>query len=121
MAFKIEFDESTQVVSVIFSRATNLESKLLAVSEVTQTFSGNERINILVDVREQVMEMTLGEQDAFGEYLANHFGLRNARVAVLHKPNFNSNSVIDYIAYKNGYQLEEFASFSDAILWLTGD
>jgi len=118
MAFKIDFDTSTQIISVIFSGATDLDSKLRAVEEVTQTYADKEEIKILVDVREQIMDMSLGEQEAFGEYLANHYDLRKAKVAVLHEPSFNSNTVIDVISYKNGYQLVEFLSLAEATRWL---
>ncbi len=118
MAFKIDFDTSTQIISVIYSGATDLDSKLRAVEEVTQTYADKEGMKILVDVREEIMDMPLGEQEAFGEYLANHYDLRKAKVAVLHEPSFNSNTVIDVISYKNGYQLAEFSSLADATQWL---
>ena len=119
MAFKIDFDTSTQIISVIFSGATDLNSKLNAVEEVTKAYADNEEMKILVDVREQMMDMSLGEQEAFGEYLANHYDLRKAKVAVLHDPSFNPNSVIDVVSYKNGYQLVEFSSLAEATRWLT--
>jgi len=118
MAFKINFDTSTQIISVIYSGAADLDSKLRAVEEVTQTYTDKEEIKILVDVREEMMNMSLGEQEAFGEYLANHHDLRKAKVAVLHEPSFNPNTVIDFISYKNGYQLAEFSSLADATQWL---
>jgi hypothetical protein len=118
MAFKINFDTSTQIISVKYSGATDLDSKLRAVEEVTQTYSGKEEIKILIDVREQIMDMSLSEQEAFGEYLANHYDLRKAKVAVLHNPSFNPNTVIDVISYKNGYQLVEFSSLAEATRWL---
>ena len=119
MAFKIDFDTSTQIISVIFSGATDLDSKLRAVKEVTQKYANKEGMKILVDVQEEVMNMSLSEQEAFGEYLANHHDLRRAKVAVLHKLDFNPNTVIDVISYKNGYQLVEFSSLTDATRWLT--
>jgi len=73
MAFKIDFDTSTQIISVIYSGETDLDSKLRAVEEVTQTYADKEGMRILVDVREEIMDMPLGEQQAFGEYLANHY------------------------------------------------
>ena len=118
MAFKINFDTSTQIISVIFSGATDLDSKLRAVEEVTKTYTDMEELKILVDVREQMMDMSLGEQEAFGEYLSNHHDLRKAKVAVLHEPSFNPNTVIDVISCRNGYQLAEFSSLADAARWL---
>ncbi len=118
MAFKIDFDTSTQIISVIYSGVTDLDSKLRAVGEVIRTYADGEELRILVDVREEVMNMSLGDQEAFGEYLANHHDLRKAKVAVLHEPSFNPNTVIDVISYKNGYQLMEFSSLADATQWL---
>ncbi len=118
MAFKIDFDTSTQIISVIFSGATDLGSKLRAVEEVTQAYAEKEEMKILIDVREQIMDMSLGEQEAFGEYLASHRNLRKAKIAVLHEPSFNPNTVIDVISYKNGYQLVEFLSLAEATRWL---
>jgi hypothetical protein len=88
------------------------------VGEVTRIYADREELRILVDVREEVMNMSLGDQEAFGEYLANHYDLRKAKVAVLHEPSFNPNTVIDVISYKNGYQLVEFSSQADATQWL---
>jgi hypothetical protein len=65
-----------------------------------------------------MMDMSPGEQEALGEYLANHHALRKAKVVVLHEPGFNPNSIIDVISYKNGYQLVEFSSLADATQWL---
>ena len=64
------------------------------------------------------MDLSFEDQQAFGEHLANHPGLTYARVAVLHKPDFNPNVVIDDSAYNNGYVLAQFSSRHDAELWL---
>ena len=48
----------------------------------------------------------------------NNTGLPNARVAVLHKPDFNPNAIIDDSAFNNGYLLAQFSSPDDAELWL---
>ena len=64
-----------------------------------------------------MMDMPLGEEEAFGEYLANHHALRKAKVVVLHEPGFNPNSVIDVISHKNGYQRVEISSLADAMRW----
>ena len=119
MAFKIEFDKTTRIISVIYSGVIDLDSKLNAVEEVIKTNATRERMKILVDVREQMMDMLLSEQEAFGEYLANHHELRNAKVAVLHEPSFNPNTIIDVTSRNNGYQLLQFSSLAKATEWLT--
>ena len=119
MAYKIDFDVSTQIISVIFLGSTDLDLKLRAVNEIVKKYADREELKLLIDVRKQQMNMLLGEQQAFGEYLANHYDLRRAKVAVLHQPKFNSNTVIDVSAYKNGYQLEQFSSMPQATQWLS--
>ena len=64
------------------------------------------------------MDLLLSEQEAFGEYLSNHYDLRSARVAVLHQPSFNPNAVIDAKAFSNGYRLAQFSSRAKAEQWL---
>ena len=120
MAYTITFDESTQIICVTHSGPTDLDLKLRSVDEVTQKYAGLEELKLLIDVREQTMNMLLGEQEAFGEYVANHYDLRRAKVAVLHLPKFNSNSVVDNKAIKNGYQLQRFSSLPAAMQWLSG-
>ena len=118
MAYKINFDTSTQIISMIYSGVIDLGLKLRAVEELTQTYAGKGGMKIMIDVREATMNMLLGEQEAFGEYLANHLELSEAKVAVLHESSFNPNAVIDFIAYQNGYQLQDFISLADATQWL---
>ncbi len=64
------------------------------------------------------MDLSFDEQQAFREHLANNPGLTDARVAVLHKPDFNPNAIIDDSAFNNGYLLAQFSSHADAELWL---
>lgn len=118
MAFEIYFDQSTQIISVKYTGATTLESKLRAVRNVVRDYPGQKHKKLLIDVRDETMEMSLKEQEGFGEYLSNHLDLRNAKVAVLHEPDFNPNSVIDVISYKNGYQLAQFTIPEKAMEWL---
>ena len=50
MAYKIELDASKQIIRVIFSGATDLDSKLQATEEVVKWNAGREALKILVDV-----------------------------------------------------------------------
>ncbi|MCZ6667971.1 MAG: hypothetical protein O6932_04815 [Gammaproteobacteria bacterium] len=118
MAYKIESKPLANIVTVTYSGSASLDMRLQAVAEVCNNYSDLKPFKILVDVRDLVMDLLFGEQEAFGEYLANHYDLHNARVAVLHKPSFNPNAVIDAKAYSNGYQLAQFSDRRDAELWL---
>ena len=118
MTYEIKLDELTEIVSVIYSGTASLEMRIRAVEEVCSHFHHLMPLKILVDVRELIMDLYFSEQAAFGEYLANHYGLTDARVDVLHKPDFNPNLVIDVTAFNNGYRLAQFSSRADVELWL---
>ena len=118
MAYKIEHDALSDIVSVIYSGKVGLESRIHAVEDVCKAYVHLKPLKILVDVRELIMDLYLNEQEAFGEYLANHYGLTNARVAVLHVTDFNPNAVIDACAHHNGYKIAQFATPEDAGAWL---
>ena len=121
MAYRIEFDSSPEIVNVTYHGAVSLDQRMLAVKQVCGDYGNVYPLKILVDVRELTMDLSFDEQQAFGEYLANHPGLSHARVAVLHKADFNPNVVIDSAAYNNGYLLAQFSSRSDAEKWLLNE
>ena len=118
MSYSINFNKSLEIVSVIYSGTVSLEMRKQAVEQVCSNYSHLKPLKIQVNVRDLVMDLSFEDQQAFGEYLANHPGLTHARVAVLHKHEFNPNVVIDDSAYNNGYILAQFSSQTDAELWL---
>ena len=118
MTYKIDFNSSSKIVCVSYSGAVSLEMRMQAVEEVCSNYCHLIPLIILVDVRQLIMDLSFDEQQRFGEYLANHSGLINARVAVLHQPDFNPNIVVDTSAYNNGYMLAQFSSLTEAELWL---
>jgi len=118
MSYRIKFNESLETVNVIYTGTCNLEMRKQAVEQVCNNYSHLKPLKILVDVRDLVMDLSFEDQQMFGEYLANHPGLTHARVAVLHKHDFNPNVIIDDSAYNQGYILAQFSSQSDAELWL---
>jgi len=120
MSYVIHKDESLNIVNVTYTGTVNLHDRMQAVERVCRNYSHLRPLKILVDVRELVMELSIEDQQAFGKHLANHPGLTNARVAVLHQRDFNPNVVIDDSAYNNGYVLAQFSSPTDAELWLSG-
>ena len=95
MSYIIELNKPLEIVNVIYSGKVSLDMRLQAVDQVCFNYSHLKPLRILVDVRELVMDLSIEEQQAFGKYLASHPGLTNAKVAVVHKPDFNPNVVID--------------------------
>jgi len=118
MAYKIDFNEPLEIVNVVYSGNVSLGMRMQAVEQVCSNYGHIQSLKVLVDVRELVMELSFDEQQDFGKYLANNPVLINARVAVLHKPDFNPNAIIDDSAFNNGYMLAQFSSRADAELWL---
>jgi hypothetical protein len=118
MSYVIELNKPQEIVNVIYSGKVSLDMRLQAVDQVCCNYSHLMPLRILVDVRELVMDLSFDEQQAFGKQLANNPALTNARVAVLHKPDFNPNAIIDDSAFNNGYMLAQFISPDDAELWL---
>lgn len=118
MNYRLEFSDAEQIISVIYSGAVPLEDRKQAVKDVCSRFHAYKPFKILVDVRELVMDLSLEEQRNFGEYLANHADLGNAKVAVVHDGDINPNLAIDTYAYINGYRITEFNRISDATTWL---
>ena len=118
MSYVIELNKPLEIVNVIYSGKVSLDMRLQAVDQVCCNYCHLIPLRILVDVRELVMDLSFDEQQAFGKQLANNPALTNARVAVLHKPDFNPNAIIDDSAFNNGYMLAQFISPDDAELWL---
>ncbi|HEY9036751.1 MAG TPA: hypothetical protein VIM96_08590 [Pseudomonadales bacterium] len=118
MSYQITLDESTMLVQVIYAGPASLTKRMRAVSDVCTQYAHLAPLNILVDVRRLNMELSLDEQKYFGEYLATHPVLANAKVAVLHPPGHNPNLIIDATAFANGYRLAQFNLQRDAASWL---
>jgi hypothetical protein len=118
MSYIIELNKPLEIVNVIYTGKVSLDMRLQAVDQVCCNHSHLMPLRILVDVRELVMDLSFDEQQAFGKQLASNPALTNARVAVLHKPDFNPNAIIDDSAFNNGYMLAQFSSPDDAELWL---
>ena len=121
MSYVIHMDDSLNIVNVTYTGTVSLHDRMQAVERVCRNYSHLQPLKILVDVRELVMDLSSEKQQVFGKHLANHPGLTYARVAVLHKPDFNPNAVIDDSAHNDGYMLAQFSSRTDAELWLTGN
>jgi hypothetical protein len=116
--YKINFVESINIIHVIYSGQVSLDDRVQAVNDVCNTYLALKPLKILVNVSDLVMGLSLQEQHRFGEYLASHPGLLNAKVAVVHKPDYNPNLLIDTCAFNNGYRLAEFNQVKEAELWL---
>jgi hypothetical protein len=118
MIYKIDLNESLDIVNVVYSGKVSLDMRMQAVKQTCSDLGHLKPLKILVDVRGLVMRLSFEEQQDFGKHLANNPALTDARVAVLHKPDFNPNAIIDDSAFNNGYMLAQFSSQADAELWL---
>ena len=118
MEYTIDLNQSLEIVNVVYAGKVSLDMRMQAVDQVCSNYGHLKPLKILVDVRGLVMDLSFDEQQDFGKYVANNPGLTDARVAVLHKPDFNPNAIIDDSAFNNGYLLAQFSSPDDAELWL---
>ncbi|EDQ01349.1 hypothetical protein [Shewanella benthica] len=120
MSYKIKLIEELWQVHVIYHGIVTLEQRIQAVEDIVLDYADKlAPLKILVNVCDLQMILTLGEQRSFGEFLANHPRLSNAKVAVVHEPDYNPNLFIDTCAFNNGYRLAEFNRIKAAELWLS--
>lgn len=118
MSFKIEYDQSSKIVTVEYNGAVSLEDRLTAVKEVCTSCSHLDPLRLLIDVVNIDMQLSTKEQKYFGKHLATNVGLTNAKVAVLHGKGNNPNIVVDTVAFIKGYQLVQFDIKKEALSWL---
>ena len=116
--YRIHFSEKDHIVHVIYQGRVSLDERIEAVNQVCSNYAYLRPLRALVNVLELEMCLTPQEQKAFGEFLALHPLLANAKVAVLHKPDYNPNLLIDAVAFNNGYRLAEFNQANEAESWL---
>jgi len=116
--YSLAFNPELGIIKVIYAGTVSLDQRIQAVDDVCASRSTMKALKILVDVQKLEMGLTLEEQIQFGQYLANHKALSNARVAVLHKPGHNPNLLIDTSAFNNGYLVAQFHSEENANAWL---
>ena len=119
MNYKISYIESMDIIQVIYSGSVCLGERKQAVNDVCTTYSSQKPLKILVNVRDLKMDLSFQEQHDFGDYLAFHPDLARAKVAVVHKTDYNPNLLIDTCAFNNGYRLAEFNQVREATVWLT--
>jgi hypothetical protein len=118
VSYSITFDKSKEIVHVVYAGVVSLNDRMQAVQDVCDSYSEFAPLKILVNVRELIMHLSFDEQEYFGRYLANHEGLAQARVAVLHGADHNPNMIVDSSAFVNGYMLAPFNDRKDAESWL---
>jgi hypothetical protein len=118
MSYELKYNQSINIICVIYSGIVSLKERKAAVNEVCAKTFDQKELKILVNVCDLTMNLSIKEQSHFGEYLASHPGLSHAKVAVLHKPGYNPNLLIDTCAFNNGYRLAEFIKLEEANTWL---
>lgn len=109
------------IITVTYSGNVDLNQRKSAVSETCRLLNQSDFVGLLVDVTKMSLQMTLDEQKHFAEYLSSKKELAKAKVAILHSPLSNPNSLINAVAYANGFSSVDFNNKSEAIAWLNGD
>tara|TARA_B110000503_G_scaffold42977_1_gene70332 strand:- start:13473 stop:13799 length:327 start_codon:yes stop_codon:yes gene_type:complete len=97
-----------------YADAVSLDERVRAVEEVCRLYVPSRPLRILVNVRELEMRLSFYDQQTFGDFLASHPELSDARVQVLHNQNHNPNIVIEMSAFNGGYTLAQFNDTNDA-------
>ena len=121
MPHTIKVLPTQQIVNVIFDGGVNLDERITSVKEVCELLSPNTPVLLLIDVRALINLMSNPEQEYFGRLLAAKEEFKQAKVAVLSKAEtHNPNTIINNVAYLNGYHLVPFTCRSEAIYWLEG-
>ena len=118
MNYKIIYIQSLDIIHVVYSGYVSLSERKQAVNDVCSSYPDKKPLKILVNVCDLKMDLSLQEQHDFGDYLAFHSGLSQAKVAVVHEPDYNPNLLIDTCAFNNGYKLAEFNQVKEAEMWL---
>jgi len=118
MNYEISYIELNDIIHVTYTGSVSLSERKQAVNDVCTTYSDHKPLKILVNVCDLKMDLSLQEQHEFGDYLAFHSGLSQAKVAVVHQADYNPNLLIDTCAFNNGYRLAEFNQISAAETWL---
>lgn len=114
MSYEVKLNEADGIVDVIYNGTVTLEERKQAVDEGCSLYAHMRPQLILVNARKLEMDLTMEEQQIFGEYLASHPKLAQARVAVLHEESDNPNLFVDHFASINGYKLAQFINDDEA-------
>ena len=117
-AFQITYDDKDEILLLTYSGCVSLQDKLNAVDELCEMSAPLKQLKILVDVRKATLNLSIGEQEDFGSYLAGLKSLKHAKTAVVHSPEYNPNFLIDAIAFNKGFFIAQFTSYSEALDWL---
>jgi hypothetical protein len=121
MPHSIKVLHSQKIVNVIFDGGVNLDERIASVKEVCNLLPSDTPVLLLIDVRALTNLMSNPEQEYFGRFLASKSEFKQAKVAVLSQAQtHNPNTIINNVAYLNGYHLVPFTCRSEAIYWLEG-
>ncbi len=118
MTYKIENIKENDVICVRYSCGVTMNERMAAVHEVCTKKDKFKPLRLLIDVRQVKQKMNKLEQEVFGKYLASVEEFKTAMVAVLSEVSRNPNTLINKVSVKAGYNLMEFDSEQDALVWL---
>jgi len=121
MSAELVFDEENGIVNIVYIGTVTLEERKKLADKTSLLYSRLRPLLILVDVRELVMDLTLGEQKAIAKYMASDLKMGHARVAVLHSEGHNPSFLIDAHVVNSGTKLRaQFDNRVEACEWLKG-
>lgn len=121
LSFQIRFDSSARIVRATFFDDVYLEDKIASARQIAEKYGHLHPLRLLVDVRRSNVRLSASERQQFGAYAANLEGLKHARAAVLHAPDYNANVIIDHAAQAHGLVVGEFITEAAAIDWLEAE
>lgn len=121
MPHTIEVMRKRDIINVTYEGGVTLDERMMAVNEVCEILKPEQPVLLLIDVRTIKNLMSNAEQESFGRYLADKPEFKQAKIAVLiPSSDHNPNTIINNVAYHNGYHLVPFTCRSEAIYWLEG-
>lgn len=120
MTYSIQ-ETNPDIITITYTGGVCLNERKAAIVETCKLLNQPDNVKLLIDVRKLIMKMSQEEQKYFAEYLSRKKELENARVAVLHNPESNPDSLINAFAYVRGHYSVDFVDKYEAIAWLNGD
>lgn len=117
MAHIIEELKQSKIVKVTYQDGVTMEERLYVVHEICLDYLISSKLKLMIDVRSASQEMTLLEQNIFGQYLASREDFKMAKVAIISDKARNINEVITKESSVLGHEIKHFINEKQAISW----
>lgn len=118
MSYKIEVVKNSEIIRVTYVGTLTLDQRISAVHELCCDFNIFSRFRLLIDVRNIQQEMTVVEQEVFGNFIASKEEFNHASVAVLDNIEHPADQIAGRVAAKLGYRMQQFDREEKALAWL---